>query len=252
MRLTTDTAFSATATAVYSSNNKKMKLFRSLLSILFPTLCCHCGEPLVGDERNLCTHCMCLIPWTGHASQKNNITEQRLMGHIPIQAAASLMIFQKGNVAQSVIHQIKYHGNRFLAHQYGQLLGEALLQSGRFNDIDCLVPVPLHRRRIRQRGYNQSLLLCEAMSEVMHLPVVPDNLRRIFYTESQTRKGRDSRFNNMHRAFSVRKAEQFENRHILLVDDIITTGATTGACYQAMSSIPGLRISAASLAIASH
>lgn len=229
-----------------------MRPLRSLLSILFPTLCCHCGEPLVGTEKNLCTHCMFLIPWTGHAAQENNSTEQRLLGHIPVQAAASLMVFQKGNVAQSLIHQIKYHGNSQLAHQFGMLLGESLQQSGRFNEIDFIVPVPLHRRRKRQRGYNQSLLICESLSKVMQLPVVADNLYRRSYTESQTHKNRDNRFVNMEEAFALHHPEQFEHRHILLVDDIITTGATTGSCYQAMQQIAGLRISVASLAITTH
>lgn len=229
-----------------------MQFLRSLLSILFPTLCCHCGEPLVGDEHDLCTNCLFLIPWSGHAAQENNLTEQRLMGHIPIRAAASLMMFQKGNVAQSIVHQIKYHGNSQMAHQFGRLLGEALKQSGRFDSIDYLVPVPLHRRRKRQRGYNQSQLLCKAMSEVMQIPVVTDNLYRKLYTESQTHKRRDSRFLNMREAFGVHHPEQFENRHILLVDDIITTGATTQACYQVLREIPGLIISVSSLAITSH
>lgn len=229
-----------------------MRFLRSLLSVLFPTLCCHCGEPLVGDEKNLCTDCMFLIPWTGHAAQENNSTEQRLLGHIPVQAAASLMMFQKGNVAQSIIHQIKYHGNNQLAHQFGRLLGESLLQSGRFNGIDYIVPVPLHRRKKRQRGYNQSLLICESLSEVMQIPIVSNNLYRKYYTESQTHKNRDSRFENMEAAFGLRNPNQFENRHILLVDDIITTGATTRSCYQAMLQIPGLRISVASLAITTH
>lgn len=229
-----------------------MRLLRSLLSILFPTLCCHCGEPLVGNEKHLCTNCMFLIPWTGHAAQADNSTEQRLLGQIPFQAAASLMIFQQGNVAQSIVHQIKYHGNTAMARQYGQLLAEALRQSGRFDSIDYLVPVPLHRRRRRQRGYNQSQLLCEAMSDILQVPVVSDNLYRKQFTESQTHKNRDSRFENMQKAFGLRRPEQFENRHILLVDDVITTGATTQACYLAMKPISGLRISVASLAITSH
>lgn len=229
-----------------------MHLLRSLLSVLFPSLCCHCGEPLVGNEKDLCTNCMFLIPWTGHAAQEGNSTEQRLLGQMPLQAAASLMMFQQGNVAQSIVHQIKYHGNARLAHQYGRLLGETLQQSGRFSSIDCLVPVPLHRRRRRQRGYNQSQLICEAMAEVLHVPVISDNLYRRFYTESQTHKKRDSRFDNMQEAFGVRRPTQFENQHILLVDDIITTGATTLSCYHALKPIAGLRISVASLAITSH
>ena len=136
-----------------------------------------------------------------------------------------------------------------MAQQYGRLLGTELLSSGRFSDIDCLVPVPLHRRRKRHRGYNQSELLCEAMSEVMHLPVVTGNLYRRRYTDTQTHKNRQARMDNMKEVFAVRHPEHFENQHILLVDDIITTGATTENCYHALSSIPHLRISIAALAV---
>ena len=136
-----------------------------------------------------------------------------------------------------------------MANQYGTMLGMELKQSNRFNDIDYIVPVPLHRRRKRQRGYNQSELICEAVSKVFNRPVVANNLYRKQFTTSQTHKNRQDRMDNMTNVFDVRHPEQFENKHILLIDDIITTGATTENCYQALSSIPDLRISIAALAV---
>jgi len=222
-----------------------------LLRIIYPDVCIHCGEPLVGDERHLCTRCMAQIPWTHSASACENEVELRLAGRIPYVAGAALLLFRRGNIAQSIVHQIKYHSNLALAKQYGHLLGAELLASGRFNDIDCLVPVPLHRRRKRQRGYNQSELLCDAMAENMHVPVVTGNLYRRRYTDTQTRKNRLARMDNMKEVFAIRHPERFENKHILLVDDIITTGATTENCYHALRHIPGLSISIAALAVTS-
>jgi len=225
---------------------------RELLHIIFPALCCHCGAVLVGDERQLCTACLSRLPWARLAAVPDNEVELRLAGRVPCQSAASLLLFRQGNVAQTVVHQIKYQGNLPLAQQFGRLLGEELLASGRFGDVDCLVPVPLHPLRKLKRGYNQSELLCRAMSTVMGKPVVVGNLVRRRYTATQTRKNRQARMDNMAGVFAVRRPASFEGKHLLLVDDIITTGATTESCYTALRSIPALRISVASLAIASN
>ena len=230
-------------------STRLIRPLRELSRIIFPTLCCHCGEPLVGDEQELCTSCLVQLPWTHNAPIPENEVELRLAGRVPCQSAAALLYFRQGNVAQTIVHQIKYYGNLCLAKQYGQLLANELLASGRFGDIDLLVPVPLHPRRKLQRGYNQSQLLCEAMSAVMHLPVVTGNLYRRRYTDSQTHKNRLARMDNMKEVFAIHRPKQFENKHILLVDDIITTGATTENCYHVLRTIPNLRISIASLAV---
>ncbi len=224
-------------------------MLRDLLRIVFPVLCIHCGKPLVGNERYICTICLSEIPWTHQAQQPDNVTEMRLLGRVPTEAATALMTFKKGNVTQSIVHEIKYRGNCYLAYQFGHILGEELLLSGRFNDIDYIVPVPLHWYRIMQRGYNQSRLLCEAMAKVMKKPVVSNNLYRKKYTSSQTHKSRSDRLDNMSGVFALRKPKQFENKHILLVDDILTTGATTEGCYIALSDVHDLQISVAALAI---
>lgn len=224
-------------------------MLRPLLHLFFPALCIHCGQPLVGSESHLCTHCLTEIPWTHHAAHPDNTAEMRLAGRIPTEASAALMTFRKGNVAQSIVHQIKYHGSAQLAAQFGHLLGQEILASGRFNDIDLIVPVPLHWWRQLRRGYNQSRLICEAVSETIGKPVSSGNLYRKKYTTSQTHKNRLNRLNNMQGVFAVKKPQYFEDKHILLIDDILTTGATTEACYLAMSTIPGLRISVAALVI---
>lgn len=227
-------------------------MLKDLLRLIFPDFCIHCGTPLVGDEKHLCTHCLIEIPWARQASASENPTELRLTGRIPCQAAATLMTFQKGNVAQSIVHHIKYYGFTSLGTQYGRLLGQELKSSGRFNDIDYIVPVPLHWFKKLRRGYNQSELICEGMAKELGIPVVKRNLRRKKYTQTQTHKNRDERQRNIKDVFSIRNPEQFQGKHILLVDDIITTGATTEGCYQTLKSIPGLRISVAALALVDH
>ena len=156
-----------------------MSIVRDILRLIFPDLCYHCGEPLVGDERNLCTLCLSKIPWTHNASHPDNDTELRLVGRIPVVAAASLLQFHKGNVTQSIVHQIKYHGNTQLAHQFGMILGEELKASHRFDDIDIVAPVPLHWWRRMRRGYNQSQILAAEVAKVLQCSLsvctIPNN-----------------------------------------------------------------------------
>ena len=227
-----------------------MSIVRDILRLIFPDLCYHCGEPLVGDERNLCTLCLSKIPWTHNASHPDNDTEIRLVGRIPVVAAASLLQFHKGNVTQSIVHQIKYHGHTQLAHQFGMILGEELKASHRFDDIDIVAPVPLHWWRRMRRGYNQSQILAAEVAKVLQCSLSVHDLYRRRHTPTQTHKNRQQRIDNMASAFALRHPEQFEGKHLLLIDDVLTTGATTEACYHALQSIPNLRISVATLAIA--
>ena len=223
-----------------------------LWRILMPHICIHCGEPLVGDEQDLCTRCLMETAWRDTDTADDNTIGQRLAGRIPFEAAAALMAFRKDTVVQSIVHNIKYYHNTRLANQYGRLLGEMLVASGRFAAVDCLVPVPLHPLKHLRRGYNQSQLLCEAIARVMHLPIESHCLYRRHYTQSQTHKNHQERQDNMQGVFALRHPERLADKHILLVDDIVTTGATTTACYDALRTIPNLRISIAALAVVAN
>jgi len=227
----------------------RFRLLSELLRLIYPPFCVHCDDLLVGDERHLCTVCASQIAWATPGTNPGNLLESRLAGRIPFEAAAVLMIFRQKSVVQTIIHEIKYHGNLPLAYQFGRMLGEELAASGRFADIDLIVPVPLHRRRRRERGYNQSEEICRALAQVLNRPVAAHNLVRRRYTHTQTHKNRLDRYDNMQGVFAVRRPARFEGRHLLLVDDIVTTGATTEACFAALQHIPGLRISVASIAV---
>lgn len=233
-----------------------MKHFRllplqELADILFPRHCFHCGQLLVGDERFLCTHCWLHLPYTYNAPVADNETEQHFQSHREVAAAMSLLQFFPDSASRDILHQIKYHGACKLALSMGKMMGEQLVGSGRFASVEMLVPVPLHPRRERHRGYNQSELLCRGIAQVMQRPVSTGNLVRTVNTESQTHKTAEERLENVKGVFVVRKPEKYRNKHILLVDDVITTGSTTAACCDALWEAGVTRISIASLALAS-
>ncbi len=223
----------------------------SLTKLLFPDTCCHCGERLVGEQGRLCTRCQLHLPVTDYAVRENNVAEQRLAGRIPFVAATSYLTFIHGNVTQSIIHSIKYRNSTELARIAGNWLGASMQESDRFNDVDIIVPVPLHRRKQRRRGYNQSILICHGIVETFPHPVMEDCLIRHTYTSTQTHLSRSERSENMKGVFSLQNAHKLDNKHILLVDDVLTTGATIEACWSALKKIQGVKISVATLAIAS-
>ena len=222
---------------------------RDILHILFPAKCYHCGTPLVGDERFLCLNCQMHLSETCNANIPNNATEMRLAGRIPIIAGASFMYYEKGTPSQTILHQLKYFGNTKIGYTYGRILGQQLINSGRFNDIDIIIPVPLHKLKQWQRGYNQSEILCKGIASTFHKPICTNILYRNIYTKTQTHKNRIQRMDNMNGVFSIKNSHLIEGKHILLIDDVITTGATSEACWTALKTISNLRISIASLAI---
>lgn len=226
-----------------------MSIFRDFLHLFFPRTCCICGRVLVGDEEEICLHCLSDLPEALSANTKDNMVTRRLMGRIPVEAATALLIFKQGNSTQKILHQIKYYGNERLANQMGIMMGQRLAASGMFDNIDLIIPVPLHPKKMRIRGYNQSLLLCRGIVKSFPKPICDDNLVRTRHTETQTRKSREERLDNMQGVFALRNPNELVDKHILLVDDVITTGATTEACWSALKDIEGIRISLASLAV---
>lgn len=225
-------------------------ILQSIIQALFPSSCACCGRVLVVGERQICLHCFANLSTTQYSAHDDNHTERLLAGRIPVlEHATSLYLFRQGNTVQQLIHAMKFHSNSDLCLLMGRQMGLDLLHSGRFDDVDLLVPVPLHWRRRLQRGYNQSELLCRGIAEHMHRDINTTALKRHRYTHKQSQQAAYSREQNVDGAFSIRHPEQLEGRHILLVDDVITTGATLSSCCDALSTVKGLRISIASLSI---
>ncbi len=224
--------------------------FQNLLQTLFPSTCACCGDVLLTGEKQICINCLANLTATFYSAHDDNHTERQLAGRIPYQHATSLYVFRKGNTVQQLVHAMKFHSNSDLCIFMGRQMGLELLHSGRFDNIDLLVPVPLHWRRRLQRGYNQSELLCRGISEVMGRPVNKRALVRHRNTHQQSMQASGDREENVRDAFSVRHPDDLQGKHLLLVDDVLTTGATLGSCCDALKLVNNLKISIATLSIA--
>ena len=230
----------------------KFNPFKDILRIFFPATCYHCGTPLVGDEKYLCLNCQMQLANSSILSMPNNAIEMRLGGRIPIEAGIAYMYYEKNTPSQAILHQLKYYGNTKIGYTYGSILGQEIKESGRFDDVDVIVPVPLHCIKKWQRGYNQSEILSKGIASTFPRPIFKNVLYRKTYTRTQTHKNRIQRMENIQDVFAIKNKDILENKHILLVDDVITTGATSNACWEALKQIPNLRISIASLAITNN
>lgn len=218
--------------------------------MVFPRVCPLCGNVLVENEKMICSRCLTDLPQTHFRNMQDNPVARMFWGRVPFSAATSYLFFEKGNKARKMIHEIKYHDNKELGYEAGQLTGHYLLSTEAFMDIDIIVPVPLHKRKHKIRGYNQSEWIGKGVSEVLTKPIDCDNLYRKVFNPSQTRQNRYSRWKNVEGIFDLRDPGRFAGKHLLLLDDVITTGSTIEACSLALRKAPGARISIVSLAFA--
>ncbi|MCD6202048.1 MAG: ComF family protein [Bacteroidales bacterium] len=221
-----------------------------LTDLVFPRVCPLCGNVLVESEKMICSRCLTDLPQTHFKNMQDNPVARMFWGRVPFAAATSYLFFEKGNKARKLIHEIKYHDNKELGYESGLLTGYYLRGMEIFTDIDFIVPVPLHKRKYKIRGYNQSEWIGKGVSEVLAKPVDCDNLYRKVFNPSQTRKNRYSRWKNVEGIFDLRDPDKFAGKHLLLIDDVITTGSTIEACSLALRKAPGTRISIVSLAFA--
>jgi len=202
----------------------------SLFHIVFPHVCDGCGSDLINEESSLCMKCIAEMPETNFHLHANNPVEKIFWGRLPITGATAQYYFTKESLMQRLMHQLKYKGNKELGKQLGRLMGIDLQKTNRFDAVDFLVPLPLFPSKEKRRGYNQATILCEGISEVMNVEIAGDVIVRTRYTETQTSKGRIERWQNMEGKFELVKPEKIRDKKILLVDDVITTGATLEAC----------------------
>lgn len=198
--------------------------------LIYPHHCEGCGTDILQNSQLLCGECIVQIPETGFTAMQENTVEKRFYGRLPIQTATAAYYFTKESLMQHLMHQLKYKGNKEVGVYLGKLLGYQLLQSNRFNDVDVLVPLPLNPKREFKRGYNQAMMICEGIAEVLQKPIASKAVIRTVFTETQTKNDRIHRWENMDGVFAVMDEKQLKNKHVLLIDDIITTGATLEAC----------------------
>ncbi|MCO5946166.1 ComF family protein [Mucilaginibacter flavidus] len=231
-----------------------MNLQRSYLadfvSLLFPELCAACRESLVANEHLLCTDCRFNLPYTNFHLQADNIVARQFWGKINIEAAFALFYFNKGGKIQNMLHQLKYNGQQQIGNLLGNIAGGQLAKNEIFNTVDYIIPVPLHKKRFRERGYNQSTRFAEGLADKLNAAVEEDNLVRVKSTETQTHKSRFARFENMQEVFVIINPEKLKGKHVLLVDDVITTGSTLEACGEQLLKVEGLKLSIATIAYA--
>lgn len=205
-------------------------IFSDFIALFYPRVCVACHKSLVKGEEVLCTSCLVDLPKTSYSRYDENPVRQRLMGRLPLEFASAFLKFRKGGLVQSLLHELKYNNRPEIGVRMGHLYGTELLESGMGAEFDVIVPVPLHASRMRKRGYNQSAKFAEGLSEVLNVGWEESISLRTTATNTQTRKGRADRWSNVKDAFSVGSADRISGKRILLVDDVITTGATIEAC----------------------
>ena len=229
-----------------------MTLLNDLWEFFFPRYCVICGKRLLQGEEHLCLNCLCALPRIRFSNQEDNKMARLLWGKMPIERAYAFLYYSKGGSVRELLFQLKYYGNQRIGFFLGRCMAKELFSTGFFDGIDGIIPVPLHDKKLKSRGYNQSELLAEGISSVVRMRVLKDVLRRRQYTDTQTHKSNYERWNNVMDVFECTSPEQLSHKHVLLVDDVLTTGATLVACADAFKEVEGLRISILTLAWAAE
>jgi len=224
--------------------------FNSFLHIIFPHNCANCNSDILQEDSLICTKCFASLPETGFFDMQNNPVEKLFYGRVKIEAAASAYYFNKHSIIQTLIKELKYHGNKEAGIFFGKQIGKYLKNSKRFESVDAIIPVPLNIRKEKKRGYNQSLVIAQGIVKEFDIPILNNILIRSSNTDSQTKKNRLDRFQNMQNVFEINKNISIVNKHFLLIDDVITTGATLEACSSILLAIPDVKISIVSVAMA--
>jgi ComF family protein len=223
----------------------------SLLHLVFPHVCEGCGSDVLEIHNELCLKCLSSLPATNFHLHPNNPIEKIFWGRLPLTQGTAQYYFTTESLMQHLIHQLKYKGNKELGVYLGKLMGHALAASNYFSNVDALIPLPLFPAKERKRGYNQATVLCEGMAAILQKPILQDVVRRVSYTDSQTRKNRVERWQNMEGRFELTHPDIIEGKHVLLVDDVITTGATLEACGREILQASNVQLSIATLCFSS-
>lgn len=223
-------------------------MLKDILQIIFPNLCINCNQTLIIHERLLCLSCQLELPETQYHLMKDNNIEKSLWGKIPFQRAFSFLYFNQEGITQKILHELKYKGNEELAIFLGKIYGQRLKESAVIQDIDGIMAIPLHPIKLRKRGYNQSQAFATGLAEILEIPDYSSLLFRKKNTETQTQKSRIERWNNVKSVFGIKNAETIQNKHILVIDDVITTGATIESCIREIMEKSNCKLSIASIA----
>ncbi len=223
-------------------------IFTSTLHLFYPHVCTGCGSDLLEETNLLCLRCIRDLPHTHFAGIANNPIEKYFWGRINLTTAHSEFYFSKDSLIQHLIHQLKYKGNTKIGFYLGEMLGKSMLKSNRFDNIDALIPLPLFIDKEHIRGYNQATIICNGISSILNVPVLTNHIIRQLNTQTQTRKHRTERWENVDGSFTIANEKALLGKHLLLVDDVVTTGATLEACGNTILQIENVKLSIATLA----
>ena len=222
-----------------------------LLDLISPRLCVVCGERLSITEEIICSKCNLHLPRTGyHRDPYENNLAKLFWGQIPIERATALFFYEAHAETANILYDLKYKNHPDIGIVMGRMMAREIQDSGFFEGIDTIVPIPLAKKRQRQRGYNQSLMLAKGVSEITGLPISQKVIRRTVFEGSQTSKGRWERQENVEKVFELTDAQSFIGKHLLIIDDVVTTGATIVACAKELAKAGDIKFSILALGYA--
>lgn len=225
-------------------------MFKKIINLFFPKVCGGCNSFLLGNENVICTVCRHEIPLTNHHLKIDNEIYNRFYGRIPLESAQALFYFHKKGIVQQLIHNLKFRGHQEVGTVVGDWFAEDLKSIQIIKTIDEIIPVPVHKKRFKERGYNQVTTFGEALSKNLNITYNPDILVRNVYSKTQSKKNLLDRNDTNANIFDVNFSEKDHNKHFILIDDVMTTGATLELCANALLKIPGTKISIVTIAMA--
>ncbi|GAA4889125.1 ComF family protein [Flaviramulus aquimarinus] len=225
-------------------------MLKSIKNLFFPKVCHACHNLLNDNEDTICMDCRHDLPVTNFHFDDTDSIAKALYGRAKIENGTALFRFEKKGNVQQLIHNLKYRGHENIGFLLGNWLGGELKSVEKYNTIDIVIPVPLHKKKLKTRGYNQVALFGQQIAKAIHADYIDDVLLKVTNTKSQSKKGRIARWVNSEELFTIQNTSSIENKHILLVDDIITTGATLEACISVLNEAKHIKISIATMAIA--
>lgn len=224
-------------------------MFQNLINLFFPKVCLSCNHALLDNEIYICTNCRHDLPVTNYHLDDSDQVKKVFYGRVKLKKATALLRFQKKGIVQQLIHNLKYKGHQEIGTFLGAWLGDELKNIDNYKDIDLVIPVPLHKRKLRKRGYNQVTLFAKEIAKSLNIEYIDSVLVKVNDTASQVNKSRLSRWNSNNETFAIQNLNLIDNKHVLLVDDIITTGATIEACTNQLLKAKNVKISVATMAI---
>lgn len=230
--------------------NKFLLYAKGFFHLIYPNTCQLCGRQLVTGEEHLCVSCLLELPKTWYHKESGNPVEQLFWGRARIDRASTFFFYQKGNPSQQLLHHLKYHNKKEIGYALGKTYAYDLIGTDWVRETDYFLPIPLHPKKQRMRGYNQAEWIAKGLSKTLKIPVNTDIIYRQQHSSTQTRKNRYDRWENVSSVFGIKNPELLINKTVIIVDDVITTGSTIDACVQQLIEIPGIRINVMALGLA--